>query len=53
MYIEPWVFSLILAPIAAVSAIYIGYLTLLACWRLLSLTIGLASVWPVMACMPL
>lgn len=26
MYVEPWIFWLILAPIAAVSAIYLGYL---------------------------
>jgi hypothetical protein len=41
MYVEPWIFWLILAPIAAVSAIYVGYLILLLA-GLLSLTIGMA-----------
>jgi hypothetical protein len=40
MYVEPWIFWLMLAPIAAVSAIYVGYLLLLLA-GLLSLTIGL------------
>ena len=40
MYVEPWIFWLILAPIAAVSALYIGYLALILL-GLLSLTIGL------------
>ena len=40
MYVEPWIFWLILAPIGAVSAIYVGYLALLLL-GLLSLTIGI------------
>ena len=40
MYVEPWIFWLILAPIAAISAIYIGYLAMILL-GLLSITIGL------------
>ena len=40
LYVEPWIFWLILTPIAAVSALYLGYLLLLL-MGLLSLTIGL------------
>ena len=29
MYVEPWILWLILAPLGAVSAIYVGYLALL------------------------
>ena len=48
MYVEPWIFWLILAPIAAGMAIYLGYLALLLL-GLMSLTIGIgfsiASEW--------
>jgi hypothetical protein len=40
MYIEPWIFWMMLAPVAAVMALYVGYLALLLV-GLLSLTIGL------------
>ena len=40
MYVEPWIFWLILAPVAAVMAVYVGYLALLL-MGLLSITIGL------------
>lgn len=40
MYVEPWIFWLILAPVAAISALYIGYLAMILL-GLLSLTIGL------------
>ena len=40
MYIEPWLFWLLLAPVAAMMALYIGYLALLLV-GLLSLTIGM------------
>lgn len=40
MYVEPWMFWLILAPVAAISALYIGYLAMILL-GLLSLTIGL------------
>ena len=48
MYVEPWMFWLILAPIAAVSAIYLGYLALLLL-GLVSITIdigfAMANEW--------
>lgn len=40
MYVEPWMFWLMIAPLAAVSAIYLGYLALMLL-GLLSLAIGL------------
>ena len=40
MYVEPWILWLILAPIAAVMAVYVGYLRLLLV-GVLSITIGL------------
>lgn len=40
MYVEPWIFWLILAPIAAGMALYLGYLAMILL-GLLSLTIGL------------
>ena len=48
MYVEPWMFWLLLAPLAAVSAIYLGYLAMILL-GLLSISIGLgfslASEW--------
>jgi hypothetical protein len=40
MYVEPWIFWLILGPVAAVMALAVGYLVLLLL-GLLSLTVGL------------
>ena len=45
MYVEPWIFWLMLAPIAAVSAIYLGYLAMILL-GLVSLTIGLGFSMP-------
>ena len=48
MYVDPWLFWLIFAPIAAACALYLGYLALLLL-GLLSLTVGvgfaMASDW--------
>lgn len=42
MAVEPWIFWLILGPVAAIMALYVGYVVLLLL-GLLSLTIGLCG----------